>query len=143
MVTERKIRANRLNSKASTGPKSSLGKSASKRNALKHGLSVDLATLPDFHKQVNLLAKLLAPLSADSEHRSQAIEAATAELEILRIRKYRAMLASGPAYAEVGGRRVEVPSLSNDILDRYERRAFSRRARALGILLRQPRDIPR
>lgn len=45
-ISERKLRANRANAKRSTGPKTSAGKAASCRNALKHGIlscSVDLS----------------------------------------------------------------------------------------------------
>ncbi|WP_448041535.1 hypothetical protein [Bradyrhizobium liaoningense] len=39
MTSERKIEANRLNAKQSTGPKTEAGKSKSSRNARQHGLS--------------------------------------------------------------------------------------------------------
>lgn len=39
MISERKIEANRLNAKRSTGPKTEIGKAKSSRNARQHGLS--------------------------------------------------------------------------------------------------------
>ncbi|MET4290111.1 hypothetical protein ABIB06_000268 [Bradyrhizobium sp. LB8.2] len=39
MTSERKIEANRLNAKRSTGPKTKAGKAKSSRNARQHGLS--------------------------------------------------------------------------------------------------------
>lgn len=39
MTSERKIEANRLNAKRSTGPKTEVGKANSSRNARQHGLS--------------------------------------------------------------------------------------------------------
>jgi hypothetical protein len=47
MSSKRKIEANRRNARRSTGPKTAEGKSASSRNALRHGLSSErLAVLP-------------------------------------------------------------------------------------------------
>jgi hypothetical protein len=39
MSSQQRLEANRLNAKRSTGPRSELGKSRSKTNAVKHGLS--------------------------------------------------------------------------------------------------------
>ena len=47
MATNRQITANRRNAQKSTGPRSSAGKSASKRNALAHGLRAAEVLLPD------------------------------------------------------------------------------------------------
>ncbi|QDM28150.1 hypothetical protein FNL56_19975 [Tardiphaga sp. vice304] len=130
MATDQQLKANRLNSKASTGPKSLRGKSASKRNAVKHGLSINIATHPHIDERVNALAKLLLP-NGSSKYKPQAIEAAIAQLEILRIREYRAMLSKDLSLGEGDSSAVKIELPSNEILDRYERRAFSRRARAL------------
>lgn len=46
MSSDRKIAANRLNAKKSTGPRSSAGKARSRRNALKHGLTARQLLLP-------------------------------------------------------------------------------------------------
>lgn len=43
-VSERKLKANRENAKKSTGPRTSMGKTYSRRNAVKHGLFVRLDT---------------------------------------------------------------------------------------------------
>ncbi|QDM22989.1 hypothetical protein FIU28_18870 [Tardiphaga sp. vice154] len=134
MATDRQLKANRLNSKASTGPKSLRGKSASKRNAVKHGLSINIATHPNIDERVNALAKLLLP-NGSSKYKSHAIEAAIAQLEILRIREYRAMLSKDLSQGEGDSSAVKIELPSNEILDRYERRAFSRRARALRQLM--------
>ena len=47
-ISERKVQANRANAKRSTGPRTEVGKAASRRNALKHGIfsrSVDSPNL--------------------------------------------------------------------------------------------------
>ena len=41
MSSDKKIKANRLNSKKSTGPKSLAGKKRSSLNAIKHGLTCE------------------------------------------------------------------------------------------------------
>ena len=47
-ISERKLQANRANAKRSTGPRTSAGKAAVRRNALKHGVrSNTLSVRPD------------------------------------------------------------------------------------------------
>jgi hypothetical protein len=47
-ISEKKLQANRANAKRSTGPKTSAGKAAVRRNALKHGVrSNTLSVRPD------------------------------------------------------------------------------------------------
>jgi hypothetical protein len=52
MATNRQITANRKNAQKSTGPRSSVGKSATKRNALAHGLRAAEILLPDEDESV-------------------------------------------------------------------------------------------
>jgi hypothetical protein len=52
MATNRQITANRKNAQKSTGPRSSVGKSATKRNALAHGLRAAEVLLPDEDESV-------------------------------------------------------------------------------------------
>lgn len=63
MATKKQIRANRENSKKSTGPKSKAGKQRSARNAIKHGLFTDILLLPD--EDGEALATLKDNLHAD------------------------------------------------------------------------------
>jgi hypothetical protein len=46
MATERQIVANQANAQKSTGPRTAQGKAASRRNALKHGMTCDHEVLP-------------------------------------------------------------------------------------------------
>jgi hypothetical protein len=46
MASEAQIRANKLNSQHSTGPRTAAGKQASRSNAIKHGLAARMLVLP-------------------------------------------------------------------------------------------------
>ena len=46
MVSQARIEANRNNSRRSTGPTSAIGKSRSRFNALKHGMTAKTQVLP-------------------------------------------------------------------------------------------------
>jgi hypothetical protein len=127
MASERQIAANRRNAKKSSGPRSADGKARSRRNALSHGLSIASRAIPAFQQDVMLLARALSPAGEDIG--DAALIAADAEIDILRIRKYRAAL--------IEESRGQASSLSFDLadkldtLERYERRAFARRNKAL------------
>jgi hypothetical protein len=137
MASSRKIAANRSNARKSTGPRSKAGREASRRNALRHGLAVPIGTAPEFRHDIEKLAKLLSSDRQDAGDRAR--EAAEAELDLLRIRKIRAGLfeafyCTTGGFAELNG----LAELNNRLgkLERYERRAFSRRKRALLALQR-------
>jgi hypothetical protein len=127
MASERQIAANRRNAKKSTGPRSAGGKARSGRNALRHGLSIASSANPAFQKDVMLLARALSPAGADIG--DAALDAADAEIDMLRARKCRTALIeesrgqAGPVYFD----------LANKLgtLERYERRAIARRNKAL------------
>jgi hypothetical protein len=132
MPSDRQIAANRKNAKKSTGPRSQAGREALRRNALRHGLAVAIGTDPAFHDEIEQLAKALS-LSIGMESVSEfAREAAGAELDLLRIRRIRATLFETHYYTNPPS--PDGPTeLDNSLarLERYERRAFSRRKRAL------------
>jgi hypothetical protein len=127
MASERQIAANRRNAKKSSGPRSADGKARSRRNALRHGLSIASRAIPAFEQDVMLLARALSPAGEDIG--DGALIAADAEIDILRIRKYRAAL------IEESRGQASSPSFNLadklDTLERYERRAFARRNKAL------------
>jgi hypothetical protein len=126
MATERQIAANRQNAKQSSGPRSAGGKARSRRNALRHGLSIPSSAIPAFQKDVMLLAGALSPGGEDIG--DAAIIAADAEIDIVRIQKSRAAMIEKSRGQ--GGSSLELASRL-DPLDRYERRAFARRNKAL------------
>jgi hypothetical protein len=133
MPSARQIAANRKNAKKSTGPRSEAGREASRGNARRHGLAVSIRADSAFHDEIECLAKTLALSCGRENVDERAREAAAAEIDLLRIRKARAWLLdtvsleedhAGPNHrAEVNDKLAK--------LERYERRAFSRRSRAL------------
>ena len=127
MASERQIAANRRNAKKSSGPRSANGKARSRQNAFQHGLSIPSGAIPAFQPDVMWLARALSPASEDIG--DAALTAAEAEIDLLRIRKYRAGL--------IEESRNQVGQISADLaddldkLERYERRNFARRNKAL------------
>ena len=151
MASDRKIAANRRNSRRSSGPRTVAGKLTVSRNALRHGLAA--ATLRDagIAAEVDRLATAIAGEHADAAQREQALIIAESELTLLRVRAARTsifqqmLLATGAADAQepseqlLGRQRAGVIGSSHfeqlRRLERYERRAFSTRQRAIRILL--------
>ena len=132
MPSERKIAANRSNAQKSTGPRSSAGRAVSRRNALRHGLAVAIGNDPACAADIEDLAKALASASGMQGVIGIARDAAEAQLDLSRIRKIRAWLYETIYF--VNGATPDCLAELNDKLtklERYERRAFSRRNRAL------------
>src|SRR6516165_4843281 len=89
MATAKQIAANRRNAQRSTGPRTAAGRSMSSRNALRHGLSMpqemDAATMA----AIDELAQLIAIDCQNNQKLKDVEEAATALLDLIRIRKVR------------------------------------------------------
>ncbi len=130
MASERQIAANRRNAKKSTGPRSQAGREASRRNARRHGLAIAIETDPAFRQDIEELAKTLS-LSQDAGE--YARDVASAEFDLLRIRKIRASLFEALSLVANDAALANLAELNDKLtkLERYERRAFSRRKRAL------------
>jgi hypothetical protein len=135
MTSERKIIANRNNGKKSTGPRSKAGRDASRRNALRHGLAIDIGTDPAFHEGIQELANVLSLSDGTQKVGEHAREAAEAQLDLLRIRRTRAWLFETLYFGQPVAS-DSLAKLNHELakLERYERRAFSRRKRALRLL---------
>jgi hypothetical protein len=126
MATEKQLRANRENAKRSAGPKTAAGRARSSRNALRHGLSLPLTLNKEMAAKAGLIRTSLVSEQASPTQVVAAIEFAQAQLDLLRIRAVR------------GKMMAELDSMSGDLthlrrlaaLDRYERRALSRRCHA-------------
>ena len=136
MATDRQIAANRRNGLLGRGPNTSAGKARSSRNALKHGLSIPVNRDKSLRRQIAVLARILAQSEAGSVF-GQAQAAAEAELELVRARAaMEAVLARAGVTAEWNGGAEQGTALIRVLpklqrLERYERRAFSKRRRAL------------
>ena len=90
MTSARKVRTNRANARASTGPKTSAGRARSARNALRHGLNVPIADLEVFSPEVERLAEAIGgtqPGDAQLERHVRLV--AEAQIDMLRVRQAR------------------------------------------------------
>ena len=173
-TSDRKIRINRANARASTGPKTTQGRIRSARNALRHALSLPIYSDPALSEEVEALAREIAGLDANAEMQELARRVAEAQIDLRRVRDARHRLLSqalsNPYYDAranlrkksavlghlLGDNAPEVPIaalvkyltttpegpqklaviLSQEIqelsvMERYERRAFSRRKFAI------------
>lgn len=159
MTSLRKLDANRINARASTGPKSAKGKARSAANARRHGLTLPIHADHDLADRAQALARLFAGNAASPEVLRLGRAAADAQINIDRIRQAACDLMSryakgtresaevsvGDVGTDHGGPRViESPNRSmagqlviderllNQIqtLAEYERKAISRRNRA-------------
>ena len=89
MTSDAKIRANRENARASTGPKTARGRVRAAGNARHHGLSSPLYSNPILSKEVEALAHEIAGTGANAEIRQLACRIAEAQIELRRVRHAR------------------------------------------------------
>ena len=145
MTSAARIEANRRNARRSTGPRSKAGKVRVARNAFKHGLSVPIGA-DDLHAELEVFVQAFEgefPSAKDSKEFSRFVEG---QVELLRARHFKADLINRAA--------ARLKTSSSDIeecvatgfgqkaqllkaFDRYERRALSKRSRALRKLARR------
>ena len=128
VMSTARARASRANARKSTGPKTPAGKAASAANARQHGLSLPVLHDPGFAPEVDALARRITRSvvgsDADLRHHELACRVAEAQLDLVRVRQARRPLAAA----------IETdPSVLEQILrlDRYEKRALSRRKFAM------------
>ena len=151
MTTARKVRANRQNARASTGPKSATGKARSSANARRHHLAVPIWSDPVLTANVVALAAHIAGVHPSPQVMAHAQQVAEAQIEVVRVRRWRLDLMDRHLShlglenpddraselrrdAELSLKKASIvldltPRLQ--LLDRYERRAVSRRNRAI------------
>jgi hypothetical protein len=147
MISAARLAANRANAQKSTGPKTAAGKlrvarngrnskgpttAAGKmraaQNARRHGLSHSASNAPEFAQAVADLGRAFAAGSQDARVLGFAMQAAAAQIDLMRARCARVDLLTAHPFDNL--RRVAA-------IDRYERFARTRRKlaiRALGAL---------
>jgi hypothetical protein len=129
MTTSRQQNANRENARASTGPRTAEGRARAKRNARRHGLAARNRLSGGLANEMKALAHQIAGSNPSSAVLMAAGRIAEAQIDLVQVRAARQQLIA--------------PSLSHEetfawsdlakqlrALDRYERRALSRRKRA-------------
>ena len=84
MISARKLQANRANAKKSTGPRTPQGKTSSRRNALRHGLTsrvvlLDSPALPMGSNLLSIAQVLKERLAVGSEGSDPAVESIVLE----------------------------------------------------------------
>jgi hypothetical protein len=131
MTSDRQLAANRRNAKKSTGPASISGKRKSRENALRHGLAANADRDPLLSAYIDRMAQIFSSVRGEPSITLTTQDAATAEIDLLRIRKIRA--STFDIYYRSERSLQDLSRLNQELgkLDRYERRAFSRRRRAL------------
>jgi hypothetical protein len=98
---------------------------------LSHGLAIPVTADPGLNDDINALAQIIALASGKDNITEFSRIAAEAQVDILRIRKVRSSVYDGLSRSPL--QEADYAKLSKCLtsLERYERRAFSRRKRAL------------
>jgi hypothetical protein len=86
MTSLRRISTNRANAQASTGPKTTRGKSRAAQNARRHGLSLSVISDPILSEKVEALAREIAGEGAAKEILELARRIAEAQIDLERVR---------------------------------------------------------
>jgi hypothetical protein len=89
VTSDRKIKANRANARASTGPQTTRGRARVARNALRHGLSLPVCSIPALSEEVEALASKIAGPGANAETQELARRVAEAQIDLRRVRSAR------------------------------------------------------
>ena len=94
MISARKLRANRANARASTGPQTATGKGRVARNAHRHGLTLSVLADPALAAEGEVLAREIAGEGASVERHELARRIAEVQIDLVRVRRARHQLLS-------------------------------------------------
>jgi len=86
LTSDRKIKANRANARASAGPKTAVGRARAAKNALRHALSLPVCSIPALSEEVKVLARKIARPGANAETQELARRVAEAQIDLRRVR---------------------------------------------------------
>ena len=95
MNTSARASANRRNAKKSTGPRTGAGKSRVATNALRHGLAVPIAALPELDAMVAALARRIAGDNPSTSRVELARRVAEAQIDLQRVRAAKLLILNG------------------------------------------------
>jgi hypothetical protein len=163
MTSPRKIKSNRANAQASTGPKTAQGKARAAQSARRHGLSLSIVSDPMLSEHVESVAKEIVGDITDREIYEHARRIAEAQIDLIRIRRARhhllvhniddnpeCRMTEPPAHDAPPQSLQKAAASSSELakqlvlMSRYEQRALSRRKfaiRAFDLVRRQGMTI--
>jgi hypothetical protein len=133
IISEKRLLANRRNAQRSTGPRTAEGKQISRNNALRHGLTRRVASDPTLSPRLDELTAILVRRNDARSELARDIAECTIELE--RIRDIRFQICSELGEFESAGLHQHEDAMAQlQRIERYERRVFSRRRKAIRTL---------
>jgi hypothetical protein len=94
LTSDRKIKANRANARASTGPKTARGRARAAQNALRHGLSLPVCSDSALSEDIEALAREIAGPDSNARIQELARPVAEAQIDLCRVRNARHQLLS-------------------------------------------------
>jgi hypothetical protein len=89
MTSARQLRANRANARASTGPKTAIGKERAARNSCRHGLAISVLNDGQWAPEVEAWARHIMGEDIDEELLFHARKIAEAQVDLRRTRAHK------------------------------------------------------
>jgi hypothetical protein len=130
-MSSRRLRANRENAAASTGPRTKAGKAHSARNAFRHGLNIPVWSEPALAPQAEAIARKIAGPDVNPETLEGARRIGEAQVDLNRVRSLRRDAITQMLADPVGGLSIGVAQVR--LLDRFLSRVERDRVRAVDI----------